>query len=135
MTVDVDILHGPDIIVIQWFTTLHCDYVLYITGSLSYAELGCIVKKSGGEYAYMYQAMGRIMAFLFAWTKVIILTPSSVAIITLTFASYVVTFFDYCGEPQVPLKVIAATAIGIFHFIVFTSNNNPNENVLNTFSS
>lgn len=85
--------------------------ILSLLGSLSYAELGCVVKKSGGEYAYMYRAMGKMMAFLFAWTKVIVLTPSSVAIITLTFASYVVTFLDYCGEPQVPLKVIAAAAI------------------------
>ena len=68
--------------------------------------------KSGGEYAYIDTAMGRILSFLFAWTKVIVLTPSSVAIITLTFAQYVVTFFPYCGVPSVPLKIIAAAAIG-----------------------
>ncbi|VDI29144.1 Hypothetical predicted protein [Mytilus galloprovincialis] len=82
-----------------------------VIGSLSYAEIGCVVKKSGGEYAYIDAAMGRLMAFMFAWTKIIVLTPSSVAVISLTFASYCVTFFPYCGEPQVPLKVIAALAI------------------------
>ncbi|XP_076111590.1 b(0,+)-type amino acid transporter 1-like [Mytilus galloprovincialis] len=85
--------------------------ILSLLGSLSYAEIGCVVKKSGGEYAYIDAAMGRLMAFMFAWTKIIVLTPSSVAVISLTFASYCVTFFPYCGEPQVPLKVIAALAI------------------------
>ncbi|XP_052063177.1 b(0,+)-type amino acid transporter 1-like [Mytilus californianus] len=85
--------------------------ILSLLGSLSYAEIGCVVKKSGGEYAYIDAAMGRLMAFMFAWTKIIVLTPSSVAVISMTFASYCVTFFPYCGEPQVPLKVIAALAI------------------------
>lgn len=87
---------------------------MFSQGALSYAELGCIVKKSGGEYAYMYAAMGRVVAFLFAWTRIMIMTPSSVCIITLTFAQYFVTFFPYCGVPDVPLKVIAATTIGLY---------------------
>lgn len=85
--------------------------ILSLLGALSYAELGCIVKKSGGEYAYMYEAMGRVAAFLYAWTRIMIMTPSSVCIITLTFAQYLITFFPYCGVPDVPLKVIAATTI------------------------
>lgn len=87
---------------------------MFSQGALSYAELGCIVKKSGGEYAYMYAAMGRVAAFLFAWTRIMIMTPSSVCIITLTFAQYLITFFPYCGMPDVPLKVIAATTIGLY---------------------
>ncbi|XP_076111587.1 b(0,+)-type amino acid transporter 1-like isoform X1 [Mytilus galloprovincialis] len=85
--------------------------MISLLGSLSYAELGCIIRKSGGEYAYIGAAMGRVLAFLYAWTKIIVLTPSSVAIITLTFAQYFITFFPYCGIPDVPLKIIAATII------------------------
>ncbi|KAK3086066.1 hypothetical protein FSP39_012937 [Pinctada imbricata] len=85
--------------------------VLSLLGSLSYAELGTLITKSGGEYPYIWEGLGRILAYLFAWTKVIVLTPSSAAIITLTFAEYVVSFFDFCGYPQVPPKIIAATAM------------------------
>lgn len=56
-------------------------------------------------------ALGRVVAFLFAWTKVFILTPSSLAIICLTFAEYVMSLMEFCGEPQIPKKMIAALAI------------------------
>lgn len=85
---------------------------LLFSGSLSYAELGTLITKSGAEYPYMMAAMGRVVAFLFAWTKIIILTPSSMAIICLTFAEYVMSLFEFCGEPQIPKKVIAAVAMG-----------------------
>ncbi|XP_062609613.1 b(0,+)-type amino acid transporter 1-like [Saccostrea cucullata] len=80
-------------------------------GSLSYAELGTLITKSGGEYPYMMEAMGRVVAYLFAWTKIIVLTPSSMAIICLTFAEYFITLFDFCGEPQIPKKIVAALAM------------------------
>ncbi|OWF53532.1 b(0,+)-type amino acid transporter 1-like [Mizuhopecten yessoensis] len=85
--------------------------ILSLLGSLAYAEVGCLITKSGGEYPYLWAGLGRVIAFMFAWTKIIVLTPSAVAIITLTFAEYTVTFFDYCGAPQTPVKVIAALAI------------------------
>ncbi|XP_062605855.1 b(0,+)-type amino acid transporter 1-like [Saccostrea cucullata] len=85
--------------------------LLSLMGSLSYAELGTLITKSGGEYPYMMEAMGRVVAYLFAWTKIIVLTPSSMAIICLTFAEYFITLFDFCGEPQIPKKIVAALAM------------------------
>lgn len=80
-------------------------------GALSYAELGTLITKSGAEYPYMMEAMGRVVAYLFAWTKIIVLTPSSMAIICLTFAEYFMSLFDFCGEPQIPKKIVAALAM------------------------
>uniref|UniRef100_A0A8W8JY48 B(0,+)-type amino acid transporter 1 n=1 Tax=Magallana gigas TaxID=29159 RepID=A0A8W8JY48_MAGGI len=85
--------------------------MLSLMGALSYAELGTLISKSGAEYHYLMAALGRVVAFLFAWTKVIILTPSSLAIICLTFAEYVMSLMEFCGEPQIPKKMIAALAI------------------------
>ncbi|XP_052718980.1 b(0,+)-type amino acid transporter 1-like [Crassostrea angulata] len=85
--------------------------MLSLMGALSYAELGTLISKSGAEYHYLMAALGRVVAFLFAWTKVFILTPSSLAIICLTFAEYVMSLMEFCGEPQIPKKMIAALAI------------------------
>lgn len=85
--------------------------MLSLMGALSYAELGTLITKSGAEYPYMMAAMGRVVAFLFAWTKIIVLTPSSMAIICLTFAEYVMSLMEFCGEPQIPKKMIAALAM------------------------
>ena len=80
-------------------------------GALCYSELGTLVKMSGGEYAYIKEALGSIPAFLFAWTSVIVIRTSSIAIICLTFAEYTTSFFSYCGTPEIPVKVVAAIAI------------------------
>ncbi|KAL4234014.1 b(0 +)-type amino acid transporter 1 [Mactra antiquata] len=85
--------------------------VLAMLGSLCYSELGTLVKQSGGEYAYLNEAFGPIVAFLYAWNSIIVIRPSSIAIICLTFAEYVESFFPSCGTPQIPMKIVAAAAI------------------------
>ena len=84
---------------------------LSFVGALSYSELGTLIPKSGGEYAYFTEATIPIIAYLFAWTRTLVLQPSAVAIICMTFASYVVSFFEHCGSPQLPEKLIAVIAI------------------------
>ena len=88
--------------------------IVLIQGSLSYAELGTVIRKSGGEYSYIKEALGDIPAFLFAWTSVIVVRTSSMGIICLTFGEYMATFFPYCGSPVIPIKLVAALAIGKF---------------------
>ncbi|XP_052817307.1 b(0,+)-type amino acid transporter 1-like isoform X1 [Mya arenaria] len=85
--------------------------VLALLGSLCWSELGTLIQKSGGEWAYLMEAFGPIPAFLYAWVSVIVIRPSSIAIICLTFAEYVTSFFPYCGKPDIPPKIIAAAAI------------------------
>lgn len=82
---------------------------------MSYAELGTVIRKSGGEYSYIKEALGDIPAFLFAWTSVIVVRTSSMGIICLTFGEYMATFFPYCGSPIIPIKLVAALAIGLSH--------------------
>ena len=86
-------------------------YSFLLIGSLSYSELGTLIPKSGGEYSYFAEATIPIIAYLFAWTRTLILQPSAVAIICMTFASYAVSFFDLCGPYQPPEKLVAILAI------------------------
>lgn len=85
--------------------------VIALLGALSYSELGTMIRKSGGEYAYMKEAYGEIMSFLFAWTSVIVIRPSSVAIMCLTFGEYLATLFPMCGSPDNLKKIIAVIVI------------------------
>ncbi|KAL5022204.1 hypothetical protein ScPMuIL_001359 [Solemya velum] len=85
--------------------------ILSLFGSLAYAEIGTLIPKSGGEYPYLLEALGPIVAYMYSWTKIIVLGPSMVAIICLTFAEYLVTFFEYCGSPAPPLKLVTAVVI------------------------
>ncbi|KAM4017173.1 B(0,+)-type amino acid transporter 1 [Anomaloglossus baeobatrachus] len=86
--------------------------VIGIMGALCFAELGTMITKSGGEYPYLMEAFGPIPAFLFSWASVIVMKPSSFAIICLSFAEYAsAPFYPGCEPPPVVIKCLAAAAI------------------------
>ncbi|XP_043996508.1 b(0,+)-type amino acid transporter 1 [Gambusia affinis] len=86
--------------------------VLATMGALCYAELGTMITKSGAEYSYLMEAFGSIIAYLYSWTTVMVLKPSSFAIITLSFAEYAsAPFYPDCTPPLVVIKCLSAAAI------------------------
>ncbi|MGH0115808.1 UNVERIFIED_CONTAM: hypothetical protein FKN15_046993 [Acipenser sinensis] len=86
--------------------------VLATLGALCYAELGTMITKSGGEYPYLMEAFGPIPAFLYSWTSVVVLKPSSFAIISLSFAEYsAAPFYPGCSPPTIIIKCLAAASI------------------------
>ncbi|XP_031702543.1 b(0,+)-type amino acid transporter 1 isoform X1 [Anarrhichthys ocellatus] len=86
--------------------------VLATLGALCYAELGTMITKSGGEYSYLTEAFGPLLAYLYSWTTIMVLKPSSFAIITLSFAEYASTpFYPGCTPPLVVTKCLSAAAI------------------------
>ena len=100
--------------------------LLAMFGCLCYTELGTFITKSGGEYAYLKEAFGRIPAFLFAWTSMIIILPSSGAIMSLIFAEYVAKpFYPDCEAPVAVLKLLACLCLGkvicLLSFVPFTN--------------
>lgn len=87
--------------------------LLAMFGCLCYAELGAFVTKSGAEYAYLMEAFGKIPAYLFAWTSILIIRPASGAIIALIFGEYVAKpFFPECVPPPAVVKLLACVCLG-----------------------
>ncbi|NXA37593.1 BAT1 protein, partial [Eudromia elegans] len=86
--------------------------LLAMCGALSYAELGTIIKESGGEYIYILRIFGPLPAFLFAYTSVILVRPGGLAAVCLSFAEYTVAiFYPGCSSPQIVIKSTAAACI------------------------
>ncbi|XP_036130743.1 b(0,+)-type amino acid transporter 1-like [Molossus molossus] len=86
--------------------------ILATLGALCFAELGTTITKSGGEYPYLMEAFGPIPAYLFSWTSLFILKPSSFAIICLSFSEYAAApLYTGCKPPEIVVKCLAAAAI------------------------
>lgn len=84
-----------------------------MTGALAYAELGTMNTSSGAEWAYFMDAFGPAPAFLFSWVSTLVLKPSQMSIICLSFAQYAVeAFVSECDPPPIVIKMVALLAIG-----------------------
>lgn len=86
--------------------------VMALLGGLCYAELGTTLPFGGGDYAYIQHVWGNFTAFLYIWTQVMIIFPTSNAAIGITFALYVLQpLFPDCASPQNAIRLLAAAAI------------------------
>jgi APA family basic amino acid/polyamine antiporter len=66
--------------------------VLVLCGAITLAELGTMRPESGGLYVYMREAYGPFWAFLYGWTIMLVVIPSSVAALVTAFLLYLQLF-------------------------------------------
>ena len=86
--------------------------LLSMVGALCYAELGTMIPKSGGDYAYIHESFGPLPAFLYLWSALLIIMPAGNAIISLTFASYILQpLYPTCEPDMNSVRLIAACVV------------------------
>uniref|UniRef100_A0A671M2E2 Asc-type amino acid transporter 1-like n=1 Tax=Sinocyclocheilus anshuiensis TaxID=1608454 RepID=A0A671M2E2_9TELE len=81
-------------------------------GSLCYAELGVTIPKSGGDYSYVTEIFGGLVGFLLLWSAVLIMYPTTLAVIALTFSNYVLQpAFPNCLPPFIATRLLSTACV------------------------
>ena len=90
--------------------------LLALCGALTIAEVGGAYPETGGIYAYIREGWGRLPAFLYGWTELIIVRAASLGAISITFSEYTIRVLgiDPSAEPYATYaRYMAAVAIAL----------------------
>ena len=82
-----------------------------IIGALCVAELATTYPHPGGNYYYLTRAFGKNIAFLFAWARMMVIQPGSIALLAFVFGDYATQILPLGGYST---AIYAALAIAFF---------------------
>jgi basic amino acid/polyamine antiporter, APA family len=91
--------------------------VIALIGSLVYAELGAWRPVAGGGYVYLRDGYGRLPAFLYAWTLLLVIATGAIAAVAVTFASYTAALLGWDASSRVPLAVGAIVGLSAINYL------------------
>ncbi|UCF36920.1 MAG: amino acid permease [Acidobacteriota bacterium] len=69
--------------------------LLSLCGALTFAELGAMMPRAGGQYVFLREGFGDLAGFLFGWTYLLVVQSGSVAAIAVGFGEYFRYFFPF----------------------------------------
>jgi basic amino acid/polyamine antiporter, APA family len=97
--------------------------LMTLCGVLTVAELATMYPKPGGLYVYIREAFGPLPAFLFGWTRLLVIQPSLLGGIAMIFASYARTFvpLDEAGVRVLAAGVILTLAAANYRSIAWAA--------------
>ena len=94
--------------------------VFALCGALTLAELAGALPRTGGYFVFIREAWGRLPAFLYGWTELILVRAAALGAISLTFAEYLLRALGY--DPSLApydsyAHWLAATALGLMAIV------------------
>lgn len=105
-----DRLPGPLALITVWTA----GGVLALCGALTLAEVAGALPRTGGLYVFIREGWGRLPAFLFGWTELVIIRAAALGAVATTFAEYAIRMrgHDPATQPwDARVHYLAAIAI------------------------
>ncbi len=91
--------------------------VIALIGALVFAELGARRPVAGGGYVYLREAYGRLPAFLYGWTLLLVIATGAIAAVAVTCASYTASVLGWAPDSHVPLAVAAIIVLSAVNYV------------------
>ncbi|HEX2022449.1 MAG TPA: amino acid permease [Candidatus Thermoplasmatota archaeon] len=88
--------------------------LLSLTGALTFAEMGAMFPRAGGQYVFLRQAFGDRVAFLYGWTFFWVIQTGIIAAVAIAFSGFVGFFVPMTLFQQ---KLLAMAVIGLLSLV------------------
>jgi len=75
--------------------------LLTLAGALTYAELGAMFPRAGGQYHYLKEAYGPLWGFLFGWTAFFVVNTGGTGALAVGFGEYLGFFLPFFSTSHV----------------------------------
>jgi APA family basic amino acid/polyamine antiporter len=87
--------------------------VLSLLGALTYAELAAANPEAGGLYCYIRDGFGRLPAFLYGWSLLLVIASATIGALAHAFTAYFEEIFplSHAGHTAVALLMIAIVTV------------------------
>src|SRR3954464_326145 len=91
--------------------------VIAALGAQVYAELGCRRPFAGGGDVYLRDGYGRLVAFLYAWTLLLVIATGAIAAVAVTFANYATALLGLGTAAHLPLAIGAIVILSAVNYL------------------
>lgn len=89
--------------------------VIAMCGAFVFAELGTVVPRAGGQYAFFREAFHPLVGFLHGWALLLIIQSGATAAVAVACGQYVVRLGGLSPGLAVPIAVALLAALAVFH--------------------
>jgi APA family basic amino acid/polyamine antiporter len=93
-----------------WFITVWIiGGIMTLIAALSYGELSAMYPRAGGQYVYLKEAYGPLVAFVYGWSLFAVIQTGTIAAVGVSFVKFLAYFIPQVSEDKVLFH------IGSFH--------------------
>src|SRR5688500_9118925 len=100
-----------------------------LAGAFSYAELGALFPRAGGQYVYLRDGLHPLAGFLYGWALLLVIESGAIAAVAITFATYALKLVNGPAGATVPVAIGAIVLLSIVNYVGVK----PGSRVLNVF--
>lgn len=91
--------------------------IVALTGALSFAELASRHPGTGGVYLYLREAYGNLVAYLYGWSILTVITSGAIAALCIGFSRYTALLLGLGEELHIPIALGALLFVTVINVI------------------
>ncbi|MFN8274449.1 MAG: amino acid permease [Flavobacteriaceae bacterium] len=99
--------------------------LITVIAAVSYGELSAMFPKAGGQYVYLKEAYGKLIAFLYGWSFFSVIQTGTIAAVGVAFSKFAAYLFEPLSDENIiaelgSFKLNAAQIVSIITIILLT---------------